>query len=126
MVTATEIGQLSEECNLWRGALHSFRDQFANYKDQLQEVAGRQTDKDILLEIERLENQFHIQLINIHDLKQEIKRHNRVIIAEREQKGHIHDDTLAKHENLYEDYHRLENALQSISGAFKRFMAYVS
>ncbi|MBL7734542.1 MAG: hypothetical protein JNL51_03725 [Chitinophagaceae bacterium] len=126
MVTATEIGQLSEECNLWRGALHSFRDQFTNYKDQLQKVAGRQTDKDILLEIERLENQFHIQLINIHDLKQAIKRHNLEIMHERAHKEHIHDDTLAAHENLYDDFHRLEGALHSIGEEFKRFMDYVN
>ena len=40
-----------------------------------------ETDKNIAAGIEHFHNQFHIQLINVHDLKHEIRRH--VIEAER-------------------------------------------
>lgn len=126
MVTTTEVGQLSGECNLWRDNLRSFRDQFSQYNTDLQDVAGRQTHRDVLLEIEHLHNQFHIQLINIHDLKQGIKTHNRKIITERAaQNGNISDDLLAKHENLYDEYQSLQSALSSISDEFKKFIAHI-
>ena len=80
MVT-TEVAQLSKECNAWRETLRSFKDEFGRFKNRLQDLAGRQTQRDVLLEVEHLDNQFHIQLINIHDLKQSIKIHQRQIDA---------------------------------------------
>ena len=126
MVTTAEVGQLSGECNLWRDTLRSFRDQFTQHKTRLREVAGSQTHRDILLEIEHLDNQFHIQLINIHDLKQAIKNHDRKINAEKvSNNGSISDEILARHENLYDEYQSLESTLHVISDEFDKFIAYI-
>ena len=125
MVT-TEVGQLSGECNAWRDTLRSFRDEFTTFKSQLQSIAGKQSNRDILLEIEHLDNQFHIQLINIHDLKQSIKHHQRTVSTEREQnKGHVSDDTLATHENLYDEFQTLESTLQDLRQEFATFTSHV-
>lgn len=125
MVTTTEVGQLAGECNLWLDTLRSFRNRFHNHKSALQEMAGRQTQRDILLEVEHLDNQFHIQLINIHDLKQSIKRHMNQINHERVSKGIISDDVLARHEYLYDEYQHLETTLHIISREFERFVKHV-
>jgi hypothetical protein len=125
MVTTTEVGQLAGECNLWLDTLRSFRNRFHNHKGALQEMAGRQTQRDILLEVEHLDNQFHIQLINIHDLKQSIKRHMNQINFERTSKGVISDDVLARHEYLYDEYQHLETTLHIISREFERFVKHV-
>src|SRR4051812_27372740 len=119
MVTTTEVGQLAGECNLWLDTLRSFRNKFSNHKSVLQEIALNQTQRDVLLEIEHLDNQFHIQLINIHDLKQAIKRHMQKINYDREGVGHISDDLLARHEYLYDEYQRLETTLHIISREFE-------
>jgi hypothetical protein len=84
-----------------------------------------QTQKDILLEIEHLDNQFHIQLINIHDLKQAIKRHMQKVSYERADTGQISDDLLARHEYLYDEFQRQETTLDIISREFERFSNYV-
>jgi archaellum component FlaC len=126
MVTTTEIGQLAGECNLWLDTLRSFRNRFNNHRSDLQSICGNQTQKDILLEVEHLHNQFHIQLINIHDLKQSIKRHMQQINFERRGNGHISDDVLARHEYLYDEYQRLETTLHIISREFERFAKYMS
>jgi hypothetical protein len=82
--------------------------------------------RDILLEVEHLDNQLHIQLINIHDLKQSIKRHMQKIMFERaNNKGQISDDSIAKHEYLYDEYQRLETTLHIISREFDRFVRHV-
>lgn len=125
MVTTTEVGQLSSECTLWIDTLRSFRLKFSDYKKQLQNYSVDQTQHDVLLEIEHLYNQFHIQLINIHDLKQAIKRHMQNISYERSHADGMSDDLLARHEYLYDEYQRLETTLHIISREFDRFVKYI-
>ena len=125
MVTTTEVGQLAGECNLWLDTLRTFRNKFQHYKSVLQDMAVNQTQKDVLLEIEHLDNQFHIQLINIHDLKQAIKRHTQKVDTERLQSSHLSDDLLARHEYLFDEFQRQEATLQSIAREFERFSKYV-
>ena len=125
MVT-TEVAQLSKECNAWRETLRSFKDEFGRFKNRLQDLAGRQTQRDVLLEVEHLDNQFHIQLINIHDLKQSIKIHQRQIDAGMAaNNGTVPDEILAHHENLFDDYQQLENTLQELRQEFGHFSSVI-
>jgi len=121
MVT-TEVAQLSQECNAWRETLRSNRDEFGQLKQQLQKIAGQQSLKEDLLQVEHLDNQIHIQLINIHDLKQAIKIHDRKIQHEvQKNDGKVSDESLVDHENLFDGYQSLENTLQEIKQEFKHF-----
>jgi hypothetical protein len=123
MVT-TEVAQLSKECNAWRETLRSYRDEFGKLKQQLLKIAAHQSLKEDLLQIEHLDNQLHIQLINIHDLKQAIKNHDRKIQLELQSKnGTVSDESLADHENLHEEYQSLEHTLQDIKEEFNLFAA---
>lgn len=125
MVT-TDVAQLAGECNAWRDTLRSRRNEFTHLKVRLQEVAGRQTHRDVLLEVEHLYNQFHIQLINIHDLKQSIKAHERKVRMESTSpEGQVMDETLAEHENLFDSFQHLELTLQEVSDEFDQFVAAV-
>ena len=121
MVT-TEVAQLSQECNAWRETLRSYRDEFSQCTHHLQNIAGRQSLKEDLLQLEHLDNQLHIQLINIHDLKQAIKVHEKKIQTELQQNnGRISDESLADHENLYDEYQSLEHTLKDIREEFNLF-----
>lgn len=125
MVT-TDVAQLAGECNAWRDTLRSRRNEFTHLKARLQEVAGRQTHRDVLLEVEHLYNQFHIQLINIHDVKQSIKLHERKVRMETTSpEGQVSDETLAEHENLFDAFQHLEQTLQEVSDEFENFVAAV-
>jgi hypothetical protein len=125
MVT-TDVAQLSEECNTWISNLRSFRDEFSHFKNRLQAVAGRQSNRDVLLEIEHLDNQFHIQLINIHDLKHSIKAHGRQVNREfNSNNRQLADDTLHWHEKLYDDYQALESTLLELRDEFDLFIAHI-
>jgi predicted Zn-dependent protease with MMP-like domain len=122
MVT-TEIAQLNRECNAWRETLRSYRDEFGQLKNRLQDVAGRQVKRDVLLEIEHLDNQLHIQLINIHDLKHAIKTHSRQIENETaSNNGNLPDELLGYHENLFDEYQSLEHTLHELRGEFDHFV----
>jgi len=105
----TDISQLSKECNQWRESLHSLRDEFNKLKHELQNVANKALSKDQLTGLEHYQNQLHIQLINIHDLKQAVKSHDKKVQYEvSENQGNITDDTYAEHEHLYDEYHSMQ------------------
>ena len=121
MVT-TEIGQLSSECNAWISELRSLRQELNSLKAQLVPMARHQHNKDILLEVEHLDNQFHIQLINIHDVKHSIKVHERKIELEKSmQQGHVTENTLQEHENLFDDFEDLKNTIVQLKEEFREF-----
>lgn len=121
MVT-TEVAQLSKECNAWRETLRSYRDEFTRLRSRLADLAARQTQREVLLEVEHLDNQFHIQLINIHDLKHAIKLHQRQLeSAMAANNGTIPENLISQHENLYDDYQQLEHTLQELRQEFEHF-----
>jgi hypothetical protein len=117
-----ETSQLIAECEAWRQTLRQYREEFTQDKTKLQLAASRSLSKDQLQEVEHLHNQFHIQLINIHDLKQAIKNHDRRIGFEvREQNG-LNEETVAEHENLFGQYQSLEHTLQELREEFDTFL----
>lgn len=125
MVTS-EVSQLTGECNAWIDNLKKYRHEFTELNEQLPSIAGRQTNKDILLEIEHLHNQLHIQLVNIHDLKQKIKMHNNLIALEKAgNNGRIPESLLQRHEELFDEYQTLENMLSELKSRYSEFLKFV-
>lgn len=75
MVTEAQHNALIDECKQWYDVLVSYRAKVNNLKNELYFFAPGKTDQEVLKDIEHFHNNFHIQLINIHDLKHEIKHH---------------------------------------------------
>jgi hypothetical protein len=118
-----DISQLSGECSTWREALRHLRDEFTQDKLRLQMVASQALSKDQLKQVEHLHNQFHIQLINIHDLKQSIKVHERVLGFELSGTNPCpKEETMADHEKIYGQYQDLEHTLQDLRDEFNEFL----
>lgn len=121
MVT-TDISQLAAECNTWILNLRKYREEFTQNKQRLQEVASRQIPRNVLQDVEHFHNQFHIQLINIHDEKQAIKTHERTAAWQQASGKGISEDVWATHENLFDRYQHLEHVLGELSNDFNQFM----
>jgi hypothetical protein len=119
----TDISQLSTECTEWRQILRSYREEFQECKKVLQETCRNTLSKDHLQEVEHYDNQFHIQLINIHDVKQSIKNHERKIQFQGE---NISDETYKEHENLLNEFLSLESMFQELRNDFKGFVSKIS
>jgi hypothetical protein len=118
-----EIAQLTGECNTWRESLRNYREEFTQDKTKLQQAASPALSKDQLQDVEHLHNQFHIQLINIHDLKQAIKNHDRKMSYEiAANHGQLHDETVAEHEHLFGRYQHLEQTLADLRDEFNEFL----
>ena len=122
-----DISQLSKECNSWREQLRQFREEFTNDETRLTKTASISLSKDQLHVVEHLHNQFHIQLINIHDLKQAIKAHDRKMNFERVAfNGLVNEDSFAKHESLLEDFKELQQTLDQLRNEFNLFLKSVA
>ena len=122
MVTV-DISQLSGECNTWRESLRSYRENLTQLNKQLQQTAGQNLSKDLLHDVEHYHNQFHIQLINVHDLKQSIKAHDRRVQFETAtNSGQITEDTIAEHEKLFDEYQSLDNTIKNLRDEFGYFV----
>jgi benzoyl-CoA reductase/2-hydroxyglutaryl-CoA dehydratase subunit BcrC/BadD/HgdB len=122
MVTV-DISQLSGECSTWRESLRSSRDELNTFKKQLTQTAGQNLSKDQLHDVEHYHNQFHIQLINVHDLKQSIKAHDRRVQFETAaNSGQITEDTIAEHEKLFEEFQSLDSTIKNLREEFGDFV----
>jgi hypothetical protein len=118
-----DISQLSAECNAWREQLRNYREEFTQDETKLRQVAGKPLSKDQLQDVEHLHNQFHIQLINIHDLKQAIKVHDRKMNFEKSAfNGNANEDTIARHEELHQEYDSLTQTLYGLRSEFDDFL----
>ena len=122
----TDISQLSAECAEWRQVLRNYRNEFTQSQKDLQSFCRQHLSKDQLQDVEHLSNQFHIQLINIHDLKKEIKLHTQQLELEQTGKDGITEGTIQRHESLYEQFSRMETMLQDLRTEFEQFSQQVA
>ena len=120
----TDIAQLSTECTDWLRNLRNYRDEFQQSQKNLQQINTRSLSKEQLKEVDHFENQFEIQLYNIHHLKQAIKAHGRTILDS--SRDILVEDDVAYHEDLFERYSALENNLQEIRNNFSYFISTIS
>ena len=122
MVTV-DISQISGECSTWRESLRSSRNELNELKQQLQKSAAQDLSKEQLTNVEHLHNQFHIQLINVHDLKQSIKAHDRRVQFETvAHNGQLSEDTIAEHERLYDEFQSLDSTIKNLREEFSDFV----
>jgi hypothetical protein len=118
----TDISQLSSECKEWRLILRNYKEEFHDCKLSLQDICRKSLSRDQLQEVEHFDNQFHIQLINIHDLKHSIKTHERKIELESAHAENTSDGIYSEHEDLLDQFLSLENTLQELRNDFKNFI----
>lgn len=116
MVTATDHQTLLAECSQWLENLRQHRETINHLRNELYAAAAGKTDHEFLKEVEHYHNQFHIQQINIHDLKHEIKHH----IAEAEH--HPNFGHRIPHHNIEEKYNLLIGDIDKLSDDFHLFI----
>jgi hypothetical protein len=118
----TEISQFARECNDWRETLRSHRDELHQMQTTLQKAVNHPLSKEERTELEHLQNQLHIQLINIHDLKQAVKMHDRKLHMEVSGNSEFSDNVSAYHENLYDSYQTLSTTLSELRNDLDHFI----
>src|SRR6476660_4488734 len=113
----TDISQLAAECTDWRQILRSYRDEFHSCEKALLDMCKRSLSKDHFTQVEHFQNQFDIQLRNIHDLKLTIKSHEKKV-----QQTDNDESLYAAHESLLNEFLSLESTLQELRDEFRNFI----
>ena len=123
----TEISQFTRECNDWRETLRSHRDELRKMQTTLQRAVNHPLSKDEQTELEHLQNQLHIQLINVHDLKHAVKLHDRKLHFEVSvsKNHHFLDNISTYHENLHDNYLLLTDTLTELRSDLNHFVHVV-
>ena len=116
MITAEQHLALIEECKIWHQTLAKTKQMINELKNELYLFAPGKTAHSTLEGIEHFHNQFHIQLINIHDLKHEIKHH--VTEAER----HPNFGHRIPHHYLKEKLDALLGFIENLKNEFHQFI----
>jgi len=117
-----EISQLIEDCNVKRDVLVEHREKIHQLQKELLKFAAQSLPKDDLTDLEHYQNQFHIQLINIHDLRHDIKLHQQRLKTEL----HVHEDVsegvIQKHKEIMSQFDTLEQLLEGVEAEFVSFL----
>lgn len=104
--------------------MRSYREAMGRLQHELQQFARDQSDKEVLTEVEHFYNQFYIQQINIHDLKQSIKLHERRVLLANGSGDNPEVNTAVKeHELLHEQFEFLEQTIKQLVHDFSLFTA---
>ena len=120
----TEISQFTRECNDWRETLRSYRNELQQMQATLQQAVNHPLSKEEQTELEHLQNQLHIQLINVHDLKHAVKLHDHKLHSEvsGNADSQFSDNISAYHENLYDNFQSLENTISELRNDLSHFV----
>ncbi len=109
--------QLVDETMQWISHLRTYIDSINELKNKLYKWAANKSGHDVLVQIERYHNQFHIQLINLHDLKHSIR------LYMNECKLHPTANNPAKQQDLDEQYNFLIKDLDQLRNDFMAFIS---
>ena len=115
MLVETQQQQLLEEAKRWISHLKTYIENINELKNKLYKWVPGKSDHNVLVQIERYHNQFHIQLINLHDLKHSIKLHIKEL--------QLNPDSTEEHQQLEEQYNFLTNDLDHLNSDFRAFIS---
>ncbi|MFV0606939.1 MAG: hypothetical protein ACK5NK_13985 [Niabella sp.] len=118
-----EISQLMEDCNVKREALAEQRDAINQSQKELLKLAAKRLEKDDLTDLEHYQNQFHIQLINIHDLKHDLKSFLQLLKMESRLQDSVSEEMVKKQQELDGEFTSLQETLQNLQNDFGEFLS---
>ena len=107
----------------WRRELFFWEDELRSFKNRLEELVNRWTDKKMLAQLEHYQNQFLLQAEAINKLEDEINIHEHNI-SESSKKGYDILDTLfvKKHIEFRNHMETQRNIYHNLKGEFFRFL----
>ena len=73
-------------CEEWKRELDFFKTEITYLRKRLEEVASKNTSKDVLIEVEHFENKFRIMGIHVDELKHDVNLKNESLLKEAAEK----------------------------------------
>ena len=119
------IKHISNLHNDWLRSLDFYATELGFLKGRLTEVAGKNTDMEVLASVEHYENQFAIKKENIDILAHEIRENVSKIAtqAEHSSAGYVDGELLTIHNDLEQKVSGQEKEIMTLRNAFNVFAA---
>lgn len=73
-------------CEDWKRELDFFKAEITYLRKRLEEVASKNTSKDVLIEVEHFENKFRIMSIHVDELRHDVNLKNESLLKEAAEK----------------------------------------
>jgi len=109
--------QFVGEATNWITNLRTYINDINEMKNQLYKWAAHKSGYDALVQIEHYHNQFHIQLINLHDVKHSIKLYMKEYSLQPDAKN------VEKQNGLEDQYQFLIKELDNLKRDFTAFIS---
>ena len=107
----------------WQREINFWEDELKSFRNRLEELVARQTDKRILAEIEKFENQFIIQEEEFDAIKDQIAMHEKNMSAHYEKNEDVLNKMfVSQHIGLREVMERERNLYNNLKKDFFNFM----
>jgi hypothetical protein len=97
----------------WLNALSFYKDELSILKSRLEEIARKNTSKEILARVEHFQNQFIIQEKNIDDIREEITKDEKKIAA------NVTNNPIATYHRKSEDHSFERDEVESFEKNFE-------
>lgn len=124
MNATAPIYQQHEENSTWTNSLQFYKDEIVILRERLSEIAAKNTNKEILAEVEHFQNQFIIQRNNIDEIMHLIKQNENAIIAEINSNPIAVDHRKVKaHTEEKEQMESFEKTFNDLREEYNRFSA---
>lgn len=113
-------------CEDWKRELDFFKTEILYLKKRLEEVASKNTGKDVLIQIEHFENKFRIMGIHVDELKHDVNLKNEALLKEAMEKpNYINVKMIEQDENLIDLMHDTSADFHTTKKEFYQFLTKV-
>lgn len=119
------ITHLSNAHSDWLRGLDFYKEEIKILRNRLTQVAGKNTNPEVMKQVEHYENQFEIQNENIHRLRHDIKSNLKIVSVESmaSSAGYIDGALLTQHNTLGQKFEREEKTVKELRQDFNQFAA---
>jgi hypothetical protein len=113
-------------CEDWKRELDFFKVEIAYLRKRLEEVAAKNTGKDIMVQVEHFENKFRIMSIHVDELRHDVKLKNEALLKEAAEKpNYINVKMIESDENLIDLMSDTSTDFHQTKREFYKFLSAV-
>ena len=118
------ISHCGNDHSTWIKNLDFYKDDLKVSEKRLGEVAGKNTNHDMLAQVEHFQNQFIVQRNNIDELKHRISQHDKRVSSEAQSHaGKIEQLSVKEHEAISEETKGFEVNMNDLRYQFNEFLS---
>ena len=118
------ISDLHFELNLWLNELKFYKDEIKIFNRRLEDIVSRNTDKEVMRQLEHFQNQYIRQIEVIDVLRHEVKQHENILEKE------VIDNPVAVDHRYFEDHTDLREQADQFKKIYRElkeeFMLFIT